>query len=104
MAQTTTTRKQPNASAISRLLRKSGYWVISNQSGRGRSGIRVVQTGRGVLTSVSVRLWVWEMTDTDRYGLSREIRELLAGAGYKVDHWTTTGAPCVTVHRWPDER
>lgn len=92
------TPKAPNASAVSRVLRKAGWWVISNQSGAMRSGIRVVQNGRGVLASVTVRLWVDEWTTAHKREAAADMRRQLTAAGYRV---STDDDARVTVWPWP---
>jgi hypothetical protein len=76
--------KPPNAASVSRMLRKAGWWIISNQSGAMRSGIRVVQIGRGVLAHVAVRIWVDEWTPAQARDAVAEMRDQLTAAGYRL--------------------
>ncbi len=90
-------RKAPNAAAISRVLRKAGYWIISNQSSVTREGIRVVQHGRGALASVSVRLWVDGWTPEHEREVRADMRQTIVAAGYRVG----PSDEGVSVWAWP---
>jgi hypothetical protein len=77
-------RKRPNAASVSRVLRKAGYWIISNQSSVTRDGIRVVQHGRDKFASVSVRLWVDDWSPEREREVRADMNRILAVAGYRV--------------------